>query len=86
MPADPAPASTGTVSKPLPMKPSANSKLAKWPATGFTLDVRLVMRVKRLGGGDDDREHHDVGEEHSGEDVNPAGALLAARPGWASLL
>jgi hypothetical protein len=53
---------------------------------GCTLDARLVMRVKRLCGGDDDREHHQVGEEHSGQDIYPAGALLAARPGWASLL
>ena len=30
--AEPAPASTGMASRPLPMKPSANSALAEWPA------------------------------------------------------
>ena len=36
MPTEPAPASMGMASSPLPMKPSANSALAKWPAKGLS--------------------------------------------------
>ena len=47
---------------------------------GGALDVGLVVGVQRLGGGDDDGEHDEVGERHAGEHVEAAGGLLAPGP------
>lgn len=88
MPTDADPARTGTASSPEPMNPAAKQdrreRAGEWlerlGGVSSAVDLRVWLRSHGSGRGDDDGEHHQLGEQHAGEDVEACLLQLVPSP------